>query len=257
MGWTEERVELLKKLWADGLSASQIAGRLGEVTRNAVIGKVHRLGLAGRATTSRLRSPRPRNRVAHLPIRPTRVQYRTHGNVALKPMFMPVEQPAVALALVPSIVEELEHSGRAAHRPPRPEGMHVPLADRRSSGREFPFLRPAEDRRRLLLRASCPRGLPAGGAPQEIAFSTDKAGGEGRILMEGMRIRLSNFRRQDLGAIVINFSTVRRADAASASGNGTRPYPASSPVLPIILSLTKKAAYSLSPGVAPTCAFFM
>jgi GcrA cell cycle regulator len=46
MGWTEERVELLKKLWADGLSASQIAGRLGEVTRNAVIGKVHRLGLA-------------------------------------------------------------------------------------------------------------------------------------------------------------------------------------------------------------------
>jgi GcrA cell cycle regulator len=107
MGWTEERVELLKKLWADGLSASQIAGRLGEVTRNAVIGKVHRLGLAGRATTSRMRSPRPRNRVSHLPLRPTRVQYRTHGNVALKPMFMPMEQPTVALALVPSIVEEL------------------------------------------------------------------------------------------------------------------------------------------------------
>jgi GcrA cell cycle regulator len=42
MGWTDERVELLKKLWADGLSASQIAARLGGVTRNAVIGKVHR-----------------------------------------------------------------------------------------------------------------------------------------------------------------------------------------------------------------------
>ena len=53
MGWTDERVELLKKLWAEGLSASQIAGRLGGVTRNAVIGKVHRLGLSGRATSSR------------------------------------------------------------------------------------------------------------------------------------------------------------------------------------------------------------
>ncbi len=49
--WTEDRVELLKKLWNDGLSASQIAGELGGVTRNAVIGKVHRLGMSGRAKT--------------------------------------------------------------------------------------------------------------------------------------------------------------------------------------------------------------
>lgn len=55
-GWADERVETLKKLWADGLSANQIAGRLGGVTRNAVIGKVHRLGLSGRATTSRMKS---------------------------------------------------------------------------------------------------------------------------------------------------------------------------------------------------------
>src|SRR5215468_1351308 len=53
MGWSEERVALLRKLWAEGLSASQIAKQLGGVTRNAVIGKVHRLGLAGRATPSR------------------------------------------------------------------------------------------------------------------------------------------------------------------------------------------------------------
>ena len=59
MGWNEERVELLKKLWAEGLSASQIASRLGGVTRNAVIGKVHRLGLSGRATSSRSSSPAP------------------------------------------------------------------------------------------------------------------------------------------------------------------------------------------------------
>ena len=57
MGWTEERVALLKKLWLEGLSASQIAKQLGGVTRNAVIGKVHRLGLSGRATPSQ--PPRP------------------------------------------------------------------------------------------------------------------------------------------------------------------------------------------------------
>lgn len=53
MAWTDERVELLKKLWAEGLSASQIAGKIGGVTRNAVIGKVHRLGLSGRATPTK------------------------------------------------------------------------------------------------------------------------------------------------------------------------------------------------------------
>ena len=48
MSWTEERVEKLKELWTEGMSASQIAKTLGGVTRNAVIGKVHRLGLSNR-----------------------------------------------------------------------------------------------------------------------------------------------------------------------------------------------------------------
>ncbi|MCP4072992.1 MAG: GcrA cell cycle regulator [Hyphomicrobiales bacterium] len=48
MSWTEERVTRLTKLWSEGLSASQVAAELGGVTRNAVIGKIHRLGLSGR-----------------------------------------------------------------------------------------------------------------------------------------------------------------------------------------------------------------
>ena len=57
--WSEDRVELLKKLWEQGLSASQIATQLAQgVTRNAVIGKVHRLRLAGRATQPRSTAPR-------------------------------------------------------------------------------------------------------------------------------------------------------------------------------------------------------
>ena len=51
MSWTDERVETLKKMWGEGQSASQIAKELGGVTRNAVIGKVHRLGLSNRAGT--------------------------------------------------------------------------------------------------------------------------------------------------------------------------------------------------------------
>ncbi len=48
MSWSDERVDLLKKMWTEGQSASQIAKELGGVTRNAVIGKVHRLGLSNR-----------------------------------------------------------------------------------------------------------------------------------------------------------------------------------------------------------------
>ena len=61
MKWTDERVELLKKLWSEGLSASQIAAQLGGVSRNAVIGKVHRLKLSGRGktTTAAPRSKKP------------------------------------------------------------------------------------------------------------------------------------------------------------------------------------------------------
>lgn len=65
MSWTDERVELLKKLWGDGLSASQIAAELGGITRNAVIGKVHRLGLSGRAKSPASTAPRPRKARSH------------------------------------------------------------------------------------------------------------------------------------------------------------------------------------------------
>ena len=55
MSWTDERVEMLKKLWAEGKSASQIANHLGGVSRNAVIGKAHRLGLSGRPSPIKAR----------------------------------------------------------------------------------------------------------------------------------------------------------------------------------------------------------
>lgn len=64
MSWTDERVELLKKMWGEGQSASQIAKELGGVTRNAVIGKVHRLGLSNRATGTTAAKAEPKEKPA-------------------------------------------------------------------------------------------------------------------------------------------------------------------------------------------------
>jgi len=86
--WSEDRVEMLKKLWDAGLSAGQIAAELGNVTRNGVIGKVHRLGLSGRAKSPSSATPRKRK------VRPERTkpfalppQARARGNPALAHAF--------------------------------------------------------------------------------------------------------------------------------------------------------------------------
>ena len=96
MSWTDERVELLRKLWLEGLSASQIANELANgISRNAVIGKVHRLGLAGRAKAPSMASPRtPRARTAR-PVMPRTMITATRGNtaLALKPRPMPMVEP--------------------------------------------------------------------------------------------------------------------------------------------------------------------
>src|SRR6478672_10898235 len=86
--WTDDRVELLKRLWAEGLSASQIAGELGGITRNAVIGKVHRLGLSGRAKSPSSSVPRPRKpRAATQMFRPSRPMVRGNTALAAQPSY--------------------------------------------------------------------------------------------------------------------------------------------------------------------------
>ena len=97
LGWTDTRVERLKAFWADGLSASEIAGRLGEVTRNAVIGKVHRLGLAGRKTTSRKPAPR---RTSPRRNRPGRVERRLPPAPFMRPAALPPAPPPPVAALM-------------------------------------------------------------------------------------------------------------------------------------------------------------
>lgn len=107
MGWTDERVETLKKLWQDGLSASQIAKQLGGVTRNAVIGKVHRLGLSGRATPSKparpaFKAPRQQRPAAAAPSAPRKIA----EPVAVQPVEPAPPAPVAAQPSPARYVEE-------------------------------------------------------------------------------------------------------------------------------------------------------
>jgi GcrA cell cycle regulator len=105
MSWTDERVEQLKKMWLEGLSASQIASELANgITRNAVIGKVHRLGLSGRVKSPVPAQARPRpktrsedeERSPSIPV--------THGNLALAIEARPAPAPAPRAAGVDVVV---------------------------------------------------------------------------------------------------------------------------------------------------------
>ena len=60
MSWTDERIDRLKALWSKGMTASQIADELGGVSRNAVIGKAHRLGLQARPSPVKPNEPAPK-----------------------------------------------------------------------------------------------------------------------------------------------------------------------------------------------------
>jgi GcrA cell cycle regulator len=108
--WTDQRVELLKKLWAEGLSASQIAAEIGNVTRNAVIGKVHRLGLSGRAKTppkANAVSPaqaRPR-KPGRTPSAPAPIAPETPTNVVVAPIVQ--RQPMIEARADPTAHDEL------------------------------------------------------------------------------------------------------------------------------------------------------
>jgi GcrA cell cycle regulator len=113
MAWTEDRVETLKQLWTDGLSASQIARKMGGVTRNAVIGKVHRLGLSGRATPARVSTARVNTSTARVrPAAPSlasgRSRFRDASLDDLKEEVIP--QPILSPEERASVLHLTEHT---------------------------------------------------------------------------------------------------------------------------------------------------
>ncbi len=133
--WTDERVEQLRKLWSDGLSASQIATEIGGVSRNAVIGKVHRLGLSGRTKAPAAAPARPVRKApvaaapAPRPVAPapqTEPRPQAFGNTALataRVLAEPVED--IVAKPVPQPISEIVPVSAPAR-----ENVVVPLSDR-------------------------------------------------------------------------------------------------------------------------------
>ncbi len=75
MSWTEEKVAVLRQYWGSGKSASEIAEIIGDMSRNAVIGKAHRLGLAGRPSPIKEKTAKPKPKPTILPVAtPNRAQ---------------------------------------------------------------------------------------------------------------------------------------------------------------------------------------
>ena len=112
MAWTEDRVEKLKSMWTEGNSASQIAKELGGVTRNAVIGKVHRLGLSNRAGSIKTKrdklasrtSKKSRTKISSPKIK-TVIDTHIPEKNAIIPMRKPILTPGQPLPPQPSANE--------------------------------------------------------------------------------------------------------------------------------------------------------
>ncbi|WP_375625436.1 GcrA family cell cycle regulator [Bartonella sp. MU37NMGALS] len=112
MGWTCERVELLKKLWSEGLSASQIAAQLGGVSRNAVIGKVHRLKLPGRGKTPQGSAHTQKTPVGSSPSSP-RVRRNTSTVSPINTSSVGIEEPVLKTEFVAEDVKEVDMSTKS------------------------------------------------------------------------------------------------------------------------------------------------
>jgi GcrA cell cycle regulator len=127
MTWTEERVELLRRLWIENFSASRIAAELGGVSRSAVIGKIHRLGLSERDQPASSLKRQPR-----LPRSERRVwRPASIGNTALKAELempgMPEPQPfpsAVPIAKRLTVEKLTERTCKWPIGDPRKEDFH-------------------------------------------------------------------------------------------------------------------------------------
>ena len=150
MSWTDERVEQLRKLWLDGKSASQIAAELANgITRNAVIGKVHRLGLSGRVKSVGQPAPRPR---------PARPQAASHGgsgggsshgassvqrSSSAPRAAAPMTRGATALAFAPAARAEAEPVLRPVEEVVIPMSERVTIMELKESMCRWPLGDPA------------------------------------------------------------------------------------------------------------------
>jgi len=130
MSWTDDRVETLKTLWGEGQSASQIAKVLGGVTRNAVIGKVHRLGLASRTAAK----PEPAKAVKEAPAPKAKAKAKASPKLVEKPAAVAKDKPKpLTTHKPPSVTSTFPH-------PPAPSEPLVDLVDVDAAAKKLSLL---------------------------------------------------------------------------------------------------------------------
>jgi GcrA cell cycle regulator len=178
MEWNEERIDALARLWREGLSASQVARQLGGVSRSAVIGKVHRLGIAGREAPSR-----PHALVGRPPSRPRATAGGTRRQSAPRAPRLPVQPRVVFEAVATATIHTLTpHGCRWPIGEPDQDGFgfcgrlragassycagHAPMAVRR---RETPLKSKEIDRMVVRFADSGPAERQAAVSLREIA----------------------------------------------------------------------------------------
>lgn len=155
MTWTEDRVELLKKLWRDGQSASQIAKEVGGVTRNAVIGKVHRLGISNRAIggeSATVAKAAPKPELEQDQSEKTELKKASSPQPAPKPTAPPSQPPAFNQIISaekrfppqPS-ANEVSPEALASHREVEKKALRLSLMELTERTCKWPFGDPATD----------------------------------------------------------------------------------------------------------------
>jgi len=149
MSWTEERIDRLKKMWQEGATASQIADELGGVSRNAVIGKAHRLGLEARPS----------------PVKPGEEKEKPEA-AAPAPKPAPVERPDPKPAPV-----EAEQAAPAQPRPRTPQRAQSDNIQYRSIG-PGGFVRQGPGDQQAPIPPAPPRRLVPAKPSPEVADKT-------------------------------------------------------------------------------------
>ena len=170
MSWTEERIDTLKTMWEGGQTASQIAEALGGVSRNAVIGKVHRLKLSsrGRATAAPVRQKKPAHATATVkpaprPAATVRAMPASIGATALQTQFevepiarhvvRPVENVVVPISRRLQLIQLNERTCKWPNGDPLSEDFNFCGNDAAESGPYCTYhariaFQPASERRR-------------------------------------------------------------------------------------------------------------
>ena len=153
MSWTDERIERLKALWSQGVTASQIADELGGVSRNAVIGKAHRLGLQSRPSPVKPNEAEP----AAAPVVPAKAE-------------APRPEPEPRPATKPEPQRESEPPAAAAE-PAETPGRKTPQPQIRSIG-PGGFIRQGPSDQQAPIPPAPPRRLVPAKPSPEIADKT-------------------------------------------------------------------------------------